>query len=248
MNEKNQIISIFRGKVLGKKPIKTAGEADGRQGHWLEEQFGVKANGDNAPDLMGFEMKNDTNSKTTFGDWQASKYIFDKKTGSCSRSEFFEIFGAPNLSKGGRRSWSGKPFPNVKRWNDFGQKLLVDDEGSVFAVYNFSKDKRVDKESIVPITYQRGNIALAVWESQRLKDLVENKFNVQGWFKCLKDSSGTYIEIAFGKKITFDVFIEGVRSGMIYLDSGMYEGNARPYQQWRADNAYWDSLIVERYR
>jgi hypothetical protein len=248
MNAKNQIIQIFRSNVQGKKPVKTLGEADGRQGHWLEEQFGIKANGDNAPDLLGFEMKNDTKSKTTFGDWQASKYIFDKKTGHISKAKFLEIFGAPNPAKDNRRSWSGKPFPNVRKWNDFGQRLLVADDGSVFAVYNFSKDKRPDKESIVPTDFRRGNIALAVWEAARLRELVENKFNIRGWFKCLKDESGTYVEIAFGSKISFQLFIDGVRSGAIYLDSGMYEGNSRPYQQWRADNSYWDSLIVERYR
>lgn len=31
------------------------------------------------------------------------------------------------------------------------------------------------------------------------------------------------------------------------FDSGMYEGNPRPYSQWRANNNLWDSLIIESY-
>ncbi|MGR5915634.1 hypothetical protein ACT7CS_01805 [Bacillus pacificus] len=27
----------------------------------------------------------------------------------------------------------------------------------------------------------------------------------------------------------------------------MYQGNKRPYSQWRASNSFWDSLIVECY-
>lgn len=248
MNAKEQIISLFFQNVKGKQPTKTFGEADGTQGHWLEAQFGIKPNGDNAPDLFGYELKNDTNSKTTFGDWQASKYIFDKKTGSCSKFDFFRFFGAPNPKKGGRYSWSGKPFPSVKKWNEFGQKLLISEDGSVFAVYNYGRDLRPHKESLIPSKYQSGDIALAIWERDRLKNLVENKFNVSGWFKCLKDDSGTYVEIAFGPTITFEHFIGAVRTGDIYLDSGMYEGNPRPYQQWRADNSFWNALIVDRYR
>ena len=248
MGEKDSIIKLFRENVKGRKPERLKNDADGDEGHWLEKQFGIKPNGNNAPDILGYELKNDTRSKTTFGDWQASVYIFDKKTGSCSRSEFFRLFGAPNHDKGGRYSWSGKPFPNVKRWNDFGQKLVLDDSGSVYALYRFDKDKRENKEQIIPSRYKEKTVTLAYWDKDRLKNLVESKFNNRGWFKCFKDESGTYFEIGFGKPITFEMFIAGVRSGAIYLDSGMYEGNARPYQSWRADNSFWFDLIVERVR
>jgi hypothetical protein len=248
MDAQQQIIAIFKEKVQGRKSTVTKGGADGDQGHWLEKQFGLKANGNNAPDILGYEMKNDTKGKTTFGDWQASVYIFDKNVGSCTRKEFLLYFGAPNNEKGGRLSWSGKPSPNVKKWNDFGQKLLVDETGSIFALYRFDKDQRSNKEELIPARYREKPVTLAFWDRERMKKLVEAKFNVEGWFKCLKDESGTYIEIAFGKPVTFEMFIDGVRKGEIYLDSGMYEGNPRPYQNWRADNRYWFSLIVGRYR
>lgn len=244
---KEEIVEIFRRKVKGQRPMRQAGDHDGAQGQWLETLFGLKANGNNAPDFKGFELKNDTRAKTTFGDWQASWYIFNRRTGHCSRSEFFQIFGAPNPEKNNRYSWSGKPSPKVGFWNDFGQILIVRDDHSVDALYSFSRDKRHNKDTVVPEKFQAEELLIGRWEQERLKTLVERKFNKSGWFKCLKDDSGAYAELVFGPPMTFETFIEQVKLGKIYLDSGMYEGNFRPYQPWRADNSFWNGLIVERY-
>ena len=65
--------------VYGKRPDVSSATAshDGKYGHWLETQMGIIHNGDNAPDLLGYEMKNDTSSgKTTFGDWSPNEKIF----------------------------------------------------------------------------------------------------------------------------------------------------------------------------
>lgn len=78
MTAKEQIIELFRKNVKGKSPnVEGKNERhDGRKGHWLEQQFGVTANADNEADLFGYELKNETTSKTTFGDWSANIYIF----------------------------------------------------------------------------------------------------------------------------------------------------------------------------
>ena len=47
--------------------------------------------------------------------------------------------------------------------------------------------------------------------------------------------------------MNFENWIELVKQGVVFFDSGMYVGNKRPYSQWRANNNYWDSLIVETY-
>ena len=47
--------------------------------------------------------------------------------------------------------------------------------------------------------------------------------------------------------MTFDNWIKLVGKGIVFFDSGMYQGNARPYSQWRADNGYWNSLITETF-
>ena len=110
---KKSIIKTFVKNVKGKKPNTSAANKKhaGKEGHWLETQMGISHNASNTPDLHGFEMKNNTTSKTTFGDWSANYYIFKDKSYGITRHTFMEIFGKPNTAKGGRCSWSGEPCP-----------------------------------------------------------------------------------------------------------------------------------------
>ncbi len=249
---KRRIVKLFIQKVKGKVPDTSEAHVshDGKGGHWLEKQMGIKHNGRNAPDLDGFEMKNNTTSKTTFGDWSPSAKLRIYRKGNeynLDRKKFLMIFGAPNSSKENRYSWSGKPAPKINKWNSFGQKLKVDAQGTIYAVYSYSKDQRPNKQKIVPRPLQKDNLILAVWEAEMMKKRVEDKFNKLGWFKCQKDANGVYTKIVFGNPITFNTWIDGVRKGIIFFDSGMYDGNARPYANWRADNKYWDSLVTDSY-
>ena len=56
-----------------------------------------------------------------------------------------------------------------------------------------------------------------------------------------------YTKIVFGKTIDFDTWIQNVKKGNIFFDSGMYQGNKRPYSQWRSNNSFWDELIIDVY-
>ncbi|MDD5056178.1 MAG: LlaMI family restriction endonuclease [Candidatus Peribacteraceae bacterium] len=246
---KKLIVQRFIKMVKGKKPDTSASHKrhDGKEGHWLETQMGIRHNASNAPDLYGFEMKNQTGSKTTFGDWSADHYIFKDKSSGISRDEFLGIFGMPNLEKGMRCSWSGKPCPKVGHYNSCGQTLLIDSKNNILAVYNFQKDTRQNKAIIVPKSMQKKRLVIAKWEASTMRRKVEKKFNMSGWFQCKKDTSGCYSEIVFGEPINFDNWIDGVRKGLIFFDSGMYQGNKRPYSQWRADNRYWEALITSRF-
>ena len=47
--------------------------------------------------------------------------------------------------------------------------------------------------------------------------------------------------------MNYDEWLGLVQKGIVFFDSGMYEGNVRPYSQWRANNDFWESLIVEIY-
>lgn len=244
---KKIIITLFKNNVKGKKPDNSLSNQlhDGKDGHWLEKQMGIAHNADNEPDIYGFEMKNNTSSKTTFGDWSASYYIFKDEKYSITRDEFLSIFGAPNILKNNRYSWSGKPTPKISSYNTFGQILKIDKENNIKAIYSFSKDQRENKSKIVPIAMQKENLVIAQWNVDMMKRRVEDKFNMLGWFKCIKNLNGIYSSIVFGSPINFDTWIEGVKKGLIFFDSGMYQGNIRPYSQWRADNKYWESLVVE---
>lgn len=268
MTAKENIIDLFHRNVKGRRPD-VAGRNirhDGRGGHWLEQQFGITANADNEADLWGYELKNQTSSKTTFGDWSANVYVFtDPRYSSLFRghtkaekqNSFVRIFGKPNVEKGGRYSWSGSPCPKISGYNDFGQILEIKPNKDIVALYSYSKDKRKDKASIVPTQLQIENLVIARWygvsspTSSRtdkcLKDKLEDKFNDKGWFTCKMNSSGVYYKICFGSPMNYDAWLSLVADGTVFFDSGMYEGNVRPYSQWRANNDFWNSLIVEEY-
>ena len=94
---------------------------------------------------------------------------------------------------------------------------------------------------------QQEHLILARWNRDWMKAKVERKFNQKGWFKCLKNNEGVYSKIVFGEPMTYENWLEGVREGLIFFDSGMYQTNPRNYSQWRAYNAYWDNLVIESY-
>ena len=105
-----RIIELFMKNVYGKIPDTTGSNErhDGKEGHWLEKKMGVEPNASNTADLFGYEMKNDTMMKTTFGDWSPNYWIFRDSQYDMTREDFLRIFGKPNKHKGGRLSWSGK--------------------------------------------------------------------------------------------------------------------------------------------
>ena len=247
-SEKKLIIQLFNDSVRGKRPDvrNFNSNHDGNEGHWLEKQMGIAHNCSNSPDFMWFEMKNHTASKTSFGDWSASYYIFKDKNHSISRQRFMEIFGQYNFLKK-RYSWSGTPIPKIGEFNQFGQILLVNNNGDINIFYSYTHDKRTEKASIVPESFQQGQILIVQWNAAWMGKKVENKFNKAGWFKCKQNAAGVYSEIVFGGPLNYPSFLQGVKKGVIFFDSGMYQGNPRNYSQWRADNRLWDSLITEKY-
>jgi hypothetical protein len=246
---RRKIIEIYKKNVHGRRPDtgKYNYRHDGKGGHWLERQMGISPNRKNEPDLFDHEMKNDTMSKTTFGDWSADYYVFTDKQFNISRDQFLEIFGHPNPKKRGRYSWSGEPVPKIGATNSFGQKLVIDKSKNIVARYSYSKDTRKNKESLVPREFQVDDLTIARWDAESLKSKLEKKFNQMGWFKCLKDKDGIYYSIVFGNPINYETFLEYVSKGDIFFDSGMYSGNKRPYSQWRANNSLWDKLVVSKY-
>ena len=165
-----------------------------------------------------------------------------------SRSNFFKLFGHPNKDKNNRYSWSGVVCPSY--FNELttnGQKLTIDSNSNIVITYDFSKDERTNKKKLIPVLLQRNDLIIAYWKKETMKKLIENKFNKEGWFKCKQNSNGIYSSIIFGDPIDFDKFIELFKKKKIFFDSGMYDGNIRPYSMWRANNSLWDSLVVSKH-
>lgn len=270
---KFRLVDIFEKRVLGRKPDISAfnPEHDGKAGNWLEMQFGKNTDADNHADFWGFELKNETSSgKTTFGDWSPNYCIYKDREEygdvflerrTCLNQDLFcRFFGKPNAEKNNRCSWSGEPVPNIWGYNAYGQLLVISENFDISIYYSFSHDTRINKFEILPTQLQKDNIILAQWfglqfpagykpraKDKLLRDKLEGKFNQNGWFKCKTDSNGVYDRICFGLPITFEQWINLIKQGHVYLDSGMHEGNSRPYQSWRANNTFWDTLIYDEF-
>lgn len=263
MTDKEKIIELFKQNVKGKKSDTTINNQrhDGKDGHWLETQMGIHHNGDNEPDLLGYEMKNQTTSgKITFGDWQANEYIYvhgrgknpprnnTNKNFNLTRDDFLKFFGKPNEKKDGRLSWSGTPCPTYyNQMSEYGQYLTIDRDENIIITYNYSKDTRHNKNDIIPENLKVDNIIIAKWYKNSLKLKLERKFNQKGWFTCIKDENGIYKTIHFGSPMNYDSWIQLFKNKIVFFDSGMYQGNKRPYALWRASTTFWHTLITDSY-
>lgn len=148
-NDKKIIIELFNKKVRGKKFEKDANNKHcGNEGHWLEMQMSIMPNSKNEPDKLGYEQKKDS-AKITFGDWSASRYIFDKKSEyKLTRDKFLEMFGSPNPKKNNRLSWSGKVFPKYGlKYNYAGQRIRFLENDDLIIEYSYLNDTREEKIS-----------------------------------------------------------------------------------------------------
>lgn len=249
-DDEHEIVRRFQANVYGRKADTTQGNQrhDGRAGHWLETQMGISHNANNSADLLGYEMKNQTSSKTTFGDWSADYYLFKDSNFTLTRTQFIEIFGKPNPKRNNRYSWSGSPIPTINRpspWN--GSRMVIDENDTIAIIYDYSNDPRDSKLQVILSELQRDGLILASWSRGWLEPKLVAKFSQNGWFKCYHDKNGVYNRIAFGEPMNFDNWLNLVRQGVVFFDNGMYVGNSRNYSQWRANNAYWESLIVREY-
>jgi len=73
---------------------------------------------------------------------------------------------------------------------------------------------------------------------------VKDKFGQNGWVK-FHVKNGVFSELWIGEPLTYEIWINLVRTGEIFFDCGMYQGNNRPYCQWRATNTLWKSWASE---
>ena len=241
---KQNIITLFNNRVKGIE-ICLAGQNInhcGKQGHWLETKMGIKHNAKNEPDINGYEMKTGENV-TTFID-KAPDNIFingapmPKRKNKTEKIQFWEKYGCKKTTDdstiGGWR---------IDQFNHSGQKLCVDAENNVFVIYDYEHDKRENKETISEIN--KTPHIIMQWNVESLQKSIEQKFNKKGFFKCIKQDN-KFVKICFGKPITFDVWINELKKGVIYHD-GYSKLNGRGRHVFRASNNFWNGLLTEEY-
>lgn len=260
MNNKDLIIKIFNENIKGINiNISNKNKKhSGKEGHWLEKQFGIKHNSKNEPDIYNYEMKKHSNKKITIGDFSASEYLFSIKMKrnyinennkwsddiNIKRDDFIKYFGNFNKNKK-RYSWSGTCIPKYKNWNSNGQILEINEYNDLYITYSYSKDQREDYKLTFPDYLQKDNLIIAYWNNDKLKNHIDNKYNKNGFFICIKEND-KYEKISFGKPFNFEYFIEGIKNGKVIFDSGMYIGNTRNYSHFRG-YSFWNDLIIDTY-
>lgn len=248
--QKTKILFLFFENIKGYKFDRIKNHC-GSEGYWLEECFNIKHNSSNKPDIFNFELKKESN-KITLGDFSASEYLFSKNRNTLininkldiklTRDEFIQYFGT---IKNNRYSWSGKCVPIYNIFNECGQILTIDENNNILIYYSFIEDKRIIKENFPD--YIKNKICIAYWSNLKLKKLINDKFNCNGFIICRKQNK-IYTNISFGYPFNFYDFILNIKNKTIFFDSGMYIGNLRNYSQFRASGKeFWNKLIYQTY-
>jgi len=237
-----KILDQFNKNVKGKK-LNTSGYNDkhhGKEGHELEKLMEIKHNSYNSPDIYNFELKKDA-PVITFGDYTPDidcngNKITDKWwTDDDKKIEFMKKYGGFNKEKN-RWSWTGRC--DIKKYNKHGQKLIIDKKGT-FVYYKKEYDKiKRDSDNIL-----EGK--LFGWSHKLLKEKIEKKFHGNGSVICFKNKNKEFADIKFYEPISYDIFLEGIKNGEIYLDPGPYIGNSRAYMSFRARSKTWWYKIPE---
>lgn len=168
---------------------------------------------------------------------------------SMNKHTFLRLFGTQNPNKydkdgQNRFSWSGQSIPQIQKYNTNGQILIVDHHNNIYILYNNKYDKELNKKPpwVKALTQL---IILAYWSKNKIEQFVHKKFNMNGFIICKKNSQDIYDTLLIGKPFDLDYWIQQLKSGIVYFDSGMYSGNNRFYSLWRAKTEFWKQLIVD---
>ena len=240
--DKQQIIALFNNNVKGVEICLEGQNINhcGKEGHWLETKMCIKHNAKNEPDINGYEMK--TGDKvTTFIDKAPDIMYLNgeelPRRNKNLKEEYWKKYASTKeTDKPTIGGWS------IDKFNKSGQKLIVDECNNIVVLYDYKEDTRENKEllelNVVP------HIILQ-WNVKSLSEAINNKFNKKGFFKCIKENK-KFTKICFGKPITFDIWINELKKGVIYHD-GYSKLDGRGRHVFRASNKFWNELITEEY-
>lgn len=237
---KQNIIEIFNKNVRYRKINldDVSSTHDGKKGHWLEKQMGIKHNAKNEPDINGYEMKTGDKVITFIDKAPSYMYLNEKildKRNKRLKEEFWNKYGSKKLDKPTIGGWS------IKKFNKCGQIIKVDDHKNIIVKYNYEEDTRDDKDRF-GLTKTEPHVIMK-WEKKDLENAIERKFNQKGFFKCIEEN-GKFTKICFGKKINFKFWIDEFEKGNIYHD-GYSRVDGRGRHVFRAKKMFWDTLLTE---
>lgn len=243
--KKKIIVERFNEKVRGNKFKKDKNNNHcGVEGNMLEKEMGVTPNADNRPDLHGYEMKIET-IKTTLIDKAPSVKLLEgneiKKRDPKNKEKFWRTFKRQNSEGVSIGGWK------LDKWDNDGQILQVDEKNNIIILYNYSHDKRENKNELVSQYYKNDKShKIICWDKIDMERCINNKWNHNGFFICKKNKSGIYDKICFGNKFGFDYFIEQVKKKNIEFD-GYSKLGGRWRGVFRSSSKWFYTHIIEEY-
>ena len=95
-DSKEKIIKLFFENVYGKTPTINNYNSNhaGAKGHWLEIQLGKSLTQAMMQTFGVGNVNHTTSGKTTYGDWTANEYIFDRNNKyGIDRNDFLKFWG-----------------------------------------------------------------------------------------------------------------------------------------------------------
>lgn len=240
---KQLIIHRFNTCVKGKEITNLNSSHSGKEGHLLETQMGIKHNSKNEPDIYGYEMKTGK-TKTTLIDkapdimFLNCKELNRTKKDKNDKIEYWNKYAT--VKKSNSKTLGGW---SINKFNNAGQKMIVDDSNNIQVLYDYNYDTRLNKDEL---GLNNEPHIIAQWNADSLKSAIENKFNKKGFFICKKDKN-VFTKICFGVCFTFDTFIREFKNGVIYHD-GYSRVDGRGRHVFRAaNNKFWNNLITEEF-
>lgn len=241
------IVDCWRQNVRGKSFLKKSSGFDGEEGHWLEKQMNIHPNSDNAPDLHGHEQKKSSRTITFIDKQTSSKYFEGAKFANTSTDKLTKEKWWNTFRRDDRPDEARVGGWDLDSVDYNGQYLEVDTDNNINVKYNYMKDQRSDKDTMVSNFYKNEeNHMIAQWNAVDLKKAIEQKFNKHGFYICSKDKNGLYNEISFGPPISFDTWINSFKLKKIYYD-GYSSLTGRWRGTFRASKTWWNMLVNDKY-
>ena len=136
----------------------------------------------------------------------------------------------------------------LNKYDDNGQCLYIDDAHNIKILYQYSEDKRPNKNELLDDYYKNEKTyTIMQWKKEDIQGTINKKWNQKGFFICKKNKDGIYYKICFGKPICFKYWMEELLKGNIFYD-GYSTMNGRWRGCFRAYNTWWNHHITDEYQ
>jgi len=173
-------------------------------------------------------------------------------------------------------SMSGTHIPTYINDVSYIGLSLVEKNSDILITYSFSKDQRLNKVEVIPSEFKKDNILIYKWHGTdisfnkfkndvvveklpidvklegpkatvSLEERIRRKFGIHGMVVGMHDKNRKFYGLKFLKSITYQEWISFFKEKNVKYDTALTTRNKRPYNQWRSDKKFMETLVEEIY-